>query len=349
MRQRFSEEGLEASREHPLAGLTTYGVGGPARVAVRVSDGSEAGRAASVLASHSGVPCLIVGRGSNMLVSDEGFDGVAILSGPASPASDGGDVAMVGDDVEVAGAMPMPVLARRAAALGRGGLEWAVGVPGSVGGAVRMNAGCHGSDMDEVTREVEIISFQSAVTARVGARDVGFHFRGSALADHHFVVSARLATRSRSRLDCAEEISRIVAWRRENQPGGRNGGSVFVNPDDGATAAGSLIEACGLRGHRVGAVEVSAKHANFIQAHEGATARDVLDMMVLVQDRVELEHGVRLRSEIRLVGFEPRIVARFADSRHRDPRFVEGARALSGLLGEPDDVHRAPDFPEVGS
>lgn len=327
----LEERGLAVMRDHQLARYTTYGVGGAARVAVRVAVATDVEAVGAVMSGHRDVPCLVVGRGSNLLVNDEGFEGVALV-----PATGGGaeDVECDGDLVVAPATLPMPVLARRSAALGRGGLEWAVGIPGSVGGAVRMNGGCHGSDMSEAVVDADIVSLRSGQRVRVAAEHLGFHFRGSVLAAHHVVVSVRLRSVDGDPVSSAERIAAIVSWRRENQPGGRNAGSVFVNPGDGALAAGSLVDGCGLKGLRHGAAEVSEKHANFIQAHDGATATDIAALMEQVQRIVEESHGVRLRSEIRLVGFPAETERRFADERHLEPGWRDKAARLCAILGE---------------
>lgn len=331
---RLVSVGLTAEREHPLAPYTTYAVGGVARCAVRVADAADARLVGEVLSEYGHLRCVVIGRGSNMLVSDAGFDGVAVLTSTGASLD---DVSLEGDLVCAAGGTPMPVLARRSSALGRAGLEWAVGIPGTVGGAVRMNAGGHGSDMREAVVDVDVVSLWSGHQVRVSGNDLGFHFRGSVLTDRHIVVSARLRSVDGDPDDCAEEISRIVAWRRQNQPGGRNAGSVFVNPGDAERSAGALIDACGLRGRRHGSVEVSDKHANFILAHDGATASDVVELMCEVQDRVELVHGVRLRSEVRLVGFADEMQARFADPRHELAGHRAQVQRLAVLMGEGGD------------
>lgn len=331
VRAEMEASGLVVREHHDLSAQTTYGVGGPARLGVHVDGLDDALAVATVLSRHPEVPCLVVGRGSNLLVSDGGFAGVAVLTvGTRS----GDEIAVDGELVVASGSISMPVLARRSGAMGRTGLEWAVGIPGALGGAVRMNAGCHGGDMAGTLEDVDVVSFRSGRCERVAVGTLGLHFRGSALLAHHMVVSARLCSQPGEAAKSAAEMARIVAWRRENQPGGRNAGSVFVNPSDGATAAGALIEQCGLRGVRVGAAEISAKHANFIQAHDGATADDIVAAMVLVQERVEQQHGIRLSSEIRLVGFGSEIEQRFADQRHGSRALVEDSGRLCALLGE---------------
>jgi UDP-N-acetylmuramate dehydrogenase len=136
------------------------------------------------------------------------------------------------------------------------------------------------------------------------ADQIGLRFRGCSLGSNVVVLKAMMQLSPGDREAAEREISEIVAWRRANQPGGQNAGSVFVNPVPGEVAAGALIDAAGLRGLRVGTAVVSEKHANFIQAAEGGSADDVRNLMRLIRDRVEDSSGYALRSEIRLVGFE---------------------------------------------
>ena len=321
------DAGLDVERELPLASLTTYQVGGAARVAVRVRTAEEAERLGAVLASIGDMPLLVIGRGSNLLVADSGFDGLAVVVASMNPDS----VDIVDGVVMASGGVPLPVLARRSVAAGRCGLEWAVGVPGSVGGGVRMNAGGHGSDVAESLVSAELVSLRSGHRVTVEATGLDLHFRGSALADHHLVVAARFATTSG---DCSAALAEIVAWRREHQPGGRNAGSVFVNPAPGEGSAGAIIDSLGLRGRRVGGAEVSTKHANFIVADNGARASDVVEVMCAVHDAVHDATGVRLRSEIRLVGFDASVVSRFVDDGHLSPRHDAARLALAATMGD---------------
>lgn len=327
--------GLEVTLDARLAPLVTYGVGGAARCMVRINSRDDAVSAARILSSHPTMPLVVIGKGSNVVVADTGFAGVVLWM--AADAGEGA-VRMDGPDVLVDASVPMPVLARRSAALGRTGLEWAVGIPGSVGGAVRMNAGGHGSDMDKCIVEAEIVSLRSGIVRTIDHDDLGFHFRGSALAPHHLVLAARVHTSAGEPAACLAELSRIVAWRRDNQPGGRNAGSVFVNPGEGPMSAGAVIDSCGLRGFTVGGAEISTKHANFIQAGTGATAQDIVDLMTMVQQRVEGETGIRLGSEVRLIGFADEVEERFLDARHVTPDRRTEARRLATLMDDVDGV-----------
>lgn len=277
--------------------MTTYRVGGPAAIFVSPASIADLRKVADVIARYE-LPVLVVGRGSNLLVADGGFAGVALS------LADWADGIEVTGNVVVAGsAVALPVLARRTAAAGLTGFEWAVGVPGSIGGAVRMNAGGHGSDIAACLERAEVFDLYTGSPEWRIADALGLRFRGSNLADHEIVLTAELGLAPGDAERSEREIAEIVRWRRENQPGGQNAGSVFVNPIPGQLSAGELIDRVGLRGFRVGGAFVSDKHANFIQAGEGATAADVKAVIDQVRERVAADTGFELRSEVRLVGF----------------------------------------------
>jgi len=191
--------------------------------------------------------------------------------------------------------------ARRAAEADRGGLEFYVGIPGSVGGAVCMNAGCHGSDTAEWLVTARIADVRTGRVREAGPSDLGMSYRHSEVGGDEVVTAAVFRTVPRARADAEERMRAITAWRREHQPGGTlNAGSVFKNPPN--DSAGRLIDSLGLKGFRVGAVSVSARHANFFVAGEGATAQDVHDLVAEVRRRVYEESGVLLEPEVRFVG-----------------------------------------------
>jgi UDP-N-acetylmuramate dehydrogenase len=254
------------------------------------------------------LPILVIGRGSNLLISDSGFKGLAITM---SGLADYVDLPNRDEDPDVepialfGGSVALPVAARQSVARGLTGFEWGVGVPGSVGGAVRMNAGGHGSDMASSLTSVRMFHLRKGREAHVNAVDLGLRFRGSALDDHHVVLSATVDLEWSKSPEASEaELQEVVRWRRENQPGGQNAGSVFVNPEPGKVSAGAVIDELGMRGMRIGSAQVSEKHANFIQADVDGSAQDVVALMAEVRRRVRDERGYVLRSEIRLVGFE---------------------------------------------
>jgi UDP-N-acetylmuramate dehydrogenase len=288
-------------RDLPLSELTTYRLGGPVAVVARVATSDDlAGVAAVIGDADPAPPLLVVGRGSNLLVADQGFAGVAVILD--------GDFAAVtvrtdAETVDAGGAAPLPVVARRAAAAGLTGLEFYVGIPGSVGGAVRMNAGGHGRETRDVLRRAFVLDLLAGGDAQprsVGDLDLGYR--------HSAVTATEIVTRAEfhappDRVEaCEARVAEIVRWRRDHQPGGANAGSVFRNPP--GDSAGRLIDAAGLKGHRVGGAVVSDKHANFFQAEDGATANDVARLVAEVQARVEDVAGVRLIPELQMVGFD---------------------------------------------
>jgi UDP-N-acetylmuramate dehydrogenase len=295
--------GPRATRRRPLGPLTTYGVGGPAAVLVEV-EGPEDLHILRTLLAGSAFPVCVLGRGSNLLVADAGFDGVAVRLGAGFNSvrlPDPGPEQQPPFVVRAGASTPLPVLARRAADAGWAGLTWAVGVPGSVGGAVRMNAGGHGADMAGCLRRY---SWVDLVRDEGGTDDpsrLRFAYRSSSVGASQVVVEAELeVTRGQVAVE-QEALSSIVRWRREHQPGGANAGSVFTNP--AGDSAGRLIEQAGFKGFRLGTAHVSEKHANFIQADKGGRADDVRALMEHVRTRVFEECGVRLVAEVRLLGF----------------------------------------------
>ncbi len=300
--------GPRTRRDVALAPFTTYRVGGPAALFIEVATIDDLRRVAAARAATD-LQVLVIGRGSNLLVADSGYPGIVVslaeFAGQiaVAPADDDGRVV-----VTAGGGVALPVLARRTAAASVAGFEWAVGVPGSVGGAVRMNAGGHGSDMAASVIDVDVFDVdgpdEGAELRRIDAGHLGLRFRGSDLTDDQIVVEVRLGLRCGDREASERQIAEIVRWRREHQPGGQNCGSVFVNPVPGQVTAGGLIDGLGLRGLRIGTAWVSEKHANFIQASDGGSATDVRAVIEAVRDRVERATGHVMRSEVRLVGFD---------------------------------------------
>ena len=303
--------GKRAHTDVSLAQFTTYRVGGNAALHVHVQSIEDLEAISAVLAQVD-LPLLVIGRGSNMLIADNGFAGLAITFGSfleyidLPDRSDGADGGLDVEPIALfGGSVLLPVAARQSVHRGLKGFEWGVGVPGTIGGAVRMNAGGHGSDMASSLVSARIFHLLRGVEAHVDAVDLGLRFRGSAIADHHVVLSATLNLGWATDSDAGEtQLSEIVKWRRENQPGGQNAGSVFVNPVPGEVSAGALIDQIGMRGFRIGTAHVSEKHANFIQSDEGGLASDVVQVMAEIRRRVKESTGYDLRSEIRLAGFD---------------------------------------------
>jgi UDP-N-acetylmuramate dehydrogenase len=294
--------GPVAQRGVPLGPLTTYRVGGPAAVFVeaRTNDDLVAVRSALALGP---VPVLVVGKGSNLLVADAGFLGLAVrLAAGEHSAFAGFSVERDRGLVRAGAALGLPVLARRAVEAGARGLEWAVGVPGTVGGAVRMNAGGHGSDTASSLERYGWMDLATKAGGEDGVERLAPSYRATSVGPTEVVLWAEFATTPGSIEEGRAEIAQIVRWRRANQPGGSNAGSVFTNPE--GTSAGALVDAAGLKGLRLGTAVVSTKHANFIQADEGGSADDVWRLIARVRAAVKESSGVVLATELRLVGFD---------------------------------------------
>ena len=294
--------GERAGADVPLGPLTTYRVGGRAALLLEADDDADLALARRAV-SESGVPVLVIGKGSNLLVSDRGFPGLALVLGERFAGIESVDRSTSGAPrLRAGGATALPVLARRSAAMGLTGLEWAVGVPGSVGGALRMNAGGHGSDISRTIRRYAVVDLSGGDDGEFDADRLALAYRSSSLRPSEVVVWGEFELAAGDREASEREIAEIVRWRREHQPGGQNAGSVFTNP--AGDSAGRLVEAAGLKGYRLGSAQVSPKHANFIQADPDGSADDVLALIRHVQRAVEEDSGVRLEPELRLVGFE---------------------------------------------
>ncbi|HEY7821516.1 MAG TPA: UDP-N-acetylmuramate dehydrogenase [Acidimicrobiia bacterium] len=280
-----------------LGPLTTYKAGGPAALLAEVGTIDELEALVdSGLTRENRV--LVLGRGSNLVVSDSGFDGLVVkLDGRFATAQ------ITGDEVVAGGAMPLPRLARQAVADGLLGLEFFVGVPGSVGGAVRQNAGCFGVETRDRLLTAHLIDLESGVSEERSAEDLDLSYRHSNVAASEIVVSARFEGYRGDPAAGKEKMREITRWRKEHQPGGTlNAGSVFKNPE--GVAAGELIDQLGLKGTSVGGVSVSEKHANFFVAGPEATADDIYRLVQLVKDTVFELSGTMLEPEIQFVGFE---------------------------------------------
>ena len=290
--------GSLATANESLAPYTTYKVGGAAAVFASPHTDDDLQLLAEVV-RDTGMPTLVVGRGSNLLIADRGFAGIAISLATMAEWVRFDDV-----DVYAGASMALPVLARRSVAAGLVGFEWAVGVPGSVGGAVRMNAGGHGSDIAASLVGVHLLDLRTTCRTWVAAEQLGLRFRGSDIRDDQIVIDAQMLLQHGDTTAAEATLSEIVRWRREHQPGGQNAGSVFVNPIPGQLAAAELIDKLELRGFRIGGASVSEKHANFIQASGNCSAADVRAVIDHVRTEVRRMTGIELCSEVTLVGFE---------------------------------------------
>jgi UDP-N-acetylmuramate dehydrogenase len=286
--------------EHAAFGArTTYRVGGTVRALVNVSSTSDLDELGPLIDS-TGLPTCVLGNGSNMLVADGEHDVIGLrLTGEFLELrwhdEDGAVI------VDAGAGLGLPIAARRLAREGIVGFEWAVGVPGTFGGALVMNAGGHGSDMNRVVDCARI--WRKGGAQRWSHDDLHLAYRSSALTSHDLVTEATMRLEHGDAEQAQERIRDIVRWRREHQPGGANGGSVFRNPE--GDFAARLIEAAGCKGLRHATAVVSEKHANFIIADVDGSAGDVYELIVEVRDRVRTHSGVTLHSEHRFLGFDP--------------------------------------------
>jgi len=295
-------------RNEPLARHTTMAIGGPAEAYVEAHDCDRLA-AVAALAQREGVALFLLGGGSNLLVSDAGLEGLVVetwsnvdaLTGhPPAPVAGSGAVRL-----HAFCGVPLPRLAHQTAKAGLSGIEWAAGIPGTVGGGIVNNAGAHGGCMADTVRQVHVL--RDGRAERLSAAEVGFtyrhtNFRGVWAAQHPAVVilAAELELQPAAPTTCEHRVQECVEYRRATQPAQRSVGSIFKNPP--GNAAGRLIEQTGLKGATSGDAEISTVHANFIVNRGRATARDVNALVALAQQRVYEQFGVTLELEIQRVG-----------------------------------------------
>jgi UDP-N-acetylmuramate dehydrogenase len=278
--------------EAPLAEYTWYRLGGPARWLVQPRDEVELATLLNRCAD-AGISWRVLGRGANVLVSDEGVDGAVFkLSGP------GFDQVSYSRDVVTAGAAAdFPRFIRDTLDRGVIGLEVLAGIPGTVGGVVRMNAGGRYGEIRQFVKDVKVLDTQCGEVMTRTPKEMGFSYRHTELGGA-IVLGARLQLQSGDRNAALARHKEIWNEKYEKQPplSVRSAGCIFKNPP--GESAGRLLDAAGLKGARVGGAEISPKHANFIVAHPSATARDVLDLARLAADRVWNATGVKLEMEV---------------------------------------------------
>ena len=294
--------------EHePLARYVGWRIGGPARYFANARTADDIAGLAR-WAQERELPVFVLGGGTNILVADSGVAGLVLRNRATGlRLEETGDEIMLHAD---SGA-PMAGTARRMAGQGLGGLVWAEGLPGTVGGAVYGNAGCYGADTDSNVVDATLLLPGGAIEVWSNEQ-LSFGYRSSALKAAHSAgqaavgLSRPIVLGARLRLHCddpvrlAGEMARIAAERRSKTPSGSSCGSSFKNPP--GTSAGRLLDAAGLKGTRVGGAVVSERHANYIVNEGGATAADVLRLMEIMRGRVFAELGVELEPEVEIVG-----------------------------------------------
>jgi UDP-N-acetylmuramate dehydrogenase len=285
-----------------LERFTTYRLGGPARIYFEpdsVEDVERFGEVVRAMGNPDELPVLVLGRGSNLVISDRGWPGLVVRLGSSfswirSPADDSPGL--------VAGAAtPMPQLANWSARRGLAGLEFAIAIPGSVGGAVRMNAGAHGRETSESLESARIFDLEPMTLQERKPADLDYSYRHSNLNEGQLVLEAAFQLAVEDPEVVRDRMEGYRKHRAATQPGAlQNAGSVFKNPP--GDHAGRLVEAAGLKGFSVGGASVSELHANFFIAGDGSRAQDVYDLVHAVQRRVKERFDVELTPEIRFVG-----------------------------------------------
>jgi UDP-N-acetylmuramate dehydrogenase len=280
---------------YQLAPLTSFRIGGPAALYLEPESERDLVAAGEAI-RQADIPVVVIGKGSNILVADRGFEGLVLRLGRGYRWA-----ARSGALVTAGGAMPLPALAGVALSHGLTGLEFGVAIPASFGGAIRMNAGAHGREVADVVESIDLFELATQSARVISAAEAGFGYRNSDPPADAVVVggTVRLAQADTS------EIRRLMdearEWRRRTQPLAEpNCGSVFKNPP--GDHAARLIEEAGGKGLSAGGAVVSAKHANFIVAAEGAKASDVVQLVTKLQDLVQARSGVHLDPEVHLIG-----------------------------------------------
>jgi UDP-N-acetylmuramate dehydrogenase len=293
--------GIKVKLAEPLARYTSIKIGGPAQYFIEVESETALSRLLSILNGRAVAFCLL-GNGSNVLISDDGVEGAVIhLTGDFKRAE---WRARVGDVwVEVGAAHAVTNLVRQAARRGYGGLEFAEGIPGTVGGALVMNAGAYGSEFEKVVDMVYAMS-RDGSPVELSREAMTFSYRDSHLPQGTVVTRVRLSLQHDESSRLGTTVRELVTRRKSSQPSGHpNSGSMFRNPP--GDHAGRLIEAAGLKGRQIGQAQISVKHGNFIVNLGGAKAGDVRQLMQLAQAEVKARFGVALMAEVKMLGKWP--------------------------------------------
>jgi UDP-N-acetylmuramate dehydrogenase len=282
------EEGVE------LARFTTLGTGGPARAFARPESEADVEEAFR-WAQERSLAVAVVGLGSNLLAADEGFDGLVLKLGGELAA-----VEVDGEVLRVGGGAANAVALHRARAAGLGGFEFACAIPGTIGGGVWMNAGAYGGDFAGVLKRALVATAEGS--GWLTPVELGLSYRHSELRHGQVVVRAELTVRPRPPEEIKAEVRDLNTRRKEAQPTNRRTfGSVFKNPEH-ELSAGRMLEACGLKGHRIGGAQISPKHANFIENADGARTADALALMTVARRRANEQFGVHLQHEVEFLG-----------------------------------------------
>lgn len=285
---------LEIKKNEPMAKHTTFKVGGPADI--YVTPDIKALDVILKLAKEYKIPVTIIGNGSNLLVTDKGIRGLVVEIGKAMES-----IEISGTTITVGAGTLMSKVANAAAEAGLGGMEFAAGIPGSIGGAVVMNAGAYGGEIKDIIESADVITTEGTKLT-LNAEELDLSYRHSCVIDKGYIVTAatfKLGEKPK------EEIRALMAELREKRIDKQplefpSAGSTFKRPE--GYFAGKLIQDAGLRGYTVGGAQVSQKHCGFVVNKGGATAADILQLIKDVQDKVMENAGVYLETEVKLLG-----------------------------------------------
>jgi UDP-N-acetylmuramate dehydrogenase len=287
--------GDRVRKDVAIARFTSFRLGGPAALMVECNAREDLTAVAAASRAH-GLETLVLGKGTNVLISDRGFDGVVVRLSKGFDFID--DEGMT---IKAGGITQLPRVANRAAKRGLTGLEFAIAIPATVGGAVRMNAGAHGKAVADVLDEAEVFDLAGGIMRTLKPSDLSMSYRHSALSSTDIVCSAGFQLTEGNPDKILKRMEEYREHRSRTQPvDAPNAGSMFKNPPN--DSAGRLIEEAGLKGLRVGGAEVSQKHGNFFLAHRGSTSQDVHDLMARVQKAIHEKFGVLLLPEVWTIG-----------------------------------------------
>jgi UDP-N-acetylmuramate dehydrogenase len=280
--------------DEPLNKHTSFCVGGPAEIFLEAENTGQLSKIVKY-AKTKKCPLFMLGRGTNLLVKDKGIQGVVLrLSG------DFKKIEFNEEKVTVGAAVDLPVLASKSFARGLGGLEFAVGIPGSVGGGVIGNAGAYEDSLGNIIEELIIMDFNGR-SHTLSKNKLKFEYRSSSLGVDGIILEARLKLQAKNKNDIIEKVQSFIEKRKRTQGiNFPNAGCIFKNPP--MANAGKLIEEAGLKGYKLGGAQVSVKHANYIVNQGGATAQDILNLIEEIKGKIKKKFGIELELEIKVAG-----------------------------------------------
>jgi len=289
----FSQiKGIQIAQHEPLSKHTSFRIGGNARYFIRVYSFRALAQVLDIIKKKQ-MKYFVIGAGTNLLVHDHGFGGVVIkLNGIFKKIEKHRDIFLCG------GGVLIETFLIKTSALGYGGAEFLAGIPGTIGGGIKGNAGAFGKSFSDIIEKVTIVN-KNMRKEDLNTSEIGFGYRSSTLQNGIIIISAMIRLHKRRRKDIADVIKRNLKYRRERQPSGYSAGSFFKNPPH--CPAGKLIEECGLKSLRIGDAEVSSRHGNYIINRGKARASDVLRLVSVIKKTVKSKTGVLLETEVKIL------------------------------------------------